>query len=130
LGALLEKEPSDVGRTKTLTTLIKRLEILVCHCRVHSSGAAAMVRNRSVGAVISLLAMTCVSTPSRANDFLVENDTDLANRSAYLNWMAQTQVNGLAAPIAIANQPCYVYEGPNLVVLPCPGTVNYVRARY
>ena len=89
-----------------------------------------MVRNRSVGAAISLLAMTCVCTPSRANDLLVENDTDLANRSAYLNWMAQTQVNGLAAPIAIANQPCYVYEGPNLVVLPCPGTVNYVRARY
>ena len=89
-----------------------------------------MVRNRSVGAVISLVAMTCVSTSSRANDLVFENDTDLANRSAYLNWMAQTQVNGLAAPIAIANQPCYVYEGPNLFVLPCPGTVNYVRARY
>ena len=89
-----------------------------------------MIRNRSVCAAISLLVMTCVSTPSRANGLVVENDTDLANWSAYLNWMAQTQVNGLAAPIAIANQPCYVYEGPHLVVLPCPGTVNYVRARY
>jgi hypothetical protein len=93
-------------------------------------GAEAMVRNRSVGAVVALVAMTCVTTPSRANGLLVENDTDIANRSAYLNWMAQTQVNGLAAPIAIANEPCYVYEGPHLVVLPCPGTVNYVRARY
>ena len=89
-----------------------------------------MVRNRSVGAVVALVGMTCVTTPSRANGLLVENDTDIANRSAYLNWMAQTQVNGLAAPIAIANQPCYVYEGPHLVVLPCPGTMNYVRARY
>ena len=90
-----------------------------------------MVRNRSVCVVISLAAMTCVSTPSRANGLVEgEYDTDLWNRSAYLNWMAQTQVNGLAAPIAIANQPCYVYEGPNLVVFPCPGTANYVRARY
>src|SRR5271154_1279134 len=93
-------------------------------------GAEAMVRNRSVGAVISLVAMTCVPTPSRANSLVVENDTDIANRSGYLNWMAQTQVNGLVAPIAIANQPCYVYEGPHLVVLPCPGIANYVRARY
>jgi hypothetical protein len=102
------------------------------HAIVESNrvGAEAMIRNRSVCAVVSLVAVTCVTTPSRANGLVVENDTDIANRSAYLNWMAQTQVNGLAAPIAIANQPCYVYEGPHLVVLPCPGTVNYVRARY
>jgi len=85
-----------------------------------------MVRNRLVRVAVSLLALTYLSTPSRANNLgVVEEVSDLPYRSAYLNWMAQTELSGLAAPVAITNQPCFVYNGPHLLVLPCPGTVTY-----
>jgi hypothetical protein len=87
-----------------------------------------MVRNRSVRVAVCLLAMTWLSTPSHASSLADYFDADLANQSAYLKWMAGTEVSGLAAPIGIANKPCYVYEGSHLVVMPCPGTVTYESA--
>jgi hypothetical protein len=88
-----------------------------------------MVRNRSVRVAVCLLAMTWLSTPSRADNFFGEEyDSDLAHQSAFLRWMAGTELAGRAAPIGIANKPCYVYDGPRLVVFPCPGTVTYQSA--
>jgi hypothetical protein len=88
-----------------------------------------MVRNRSVRAAVCLLAMTWLSTPSHASSSLADYyDFDYANQSAFLKWMAGTELAGLAAPVGIANKPCYVYEGSRLVVLPCPGSVTYEGA--
>jgi hypothetical protein len=90
-----------------------------------------MVRNRSVRVAVCLLAMTWVSTASRASSLADEYyDSDLANQSAFLRWMAGTELSGRAAPLAIANRPCYVYEGSRLVVLPCPGTVVATAVEY
>jgi hypothetical protein len=87
-----------------------------------------MVRNRAVRVAVCLLAMTWLSTPSHASSLADYYDFDLANQSAFLKWMAGTKLSGLAAPVGIANRPCYVYEGSRLVVFPCPGTVTYEGA--
>jgi hypothetical protein len=87
-----------------------------------------MVRNRSVCVAVCLLATTWLSTPSHASDYSDYYDADFANQSAFLKWMAGTKLSGLAAPVGIANRPCYVYEGSRLVVYPCPGTVTYEGA--
>ena len=89
-----------------------------------------MVRNRSVRLAVCLLAMTWLSTPSHASDFSDCFDPDLANRSPYVKWMAETELGGRAAPYGIANKPCYVYEGSRLVVLPCPGSVVATAVEY
>jgi hypothetical protein len=73
-----------------------------------------------------------------AGDYLLDwgDDFYLDQRSPYVKWMAETQVNGIGAPIAIANKPCFVYQGSRLVVYPCPGAYvarsegGWVRARY
>ena len=87
-----------------------------------------MVRNGSVRVAVCLLAMTWLSIPSQATSLADCYDFDLANQSAYLKWMAGTKLSGLAAPVGIANRPCYFYEGSQLVVYPCPGTVTYEGA--
>jgi len=89
-----------------------------------------MVRNRSVRVAVCLLAMTWLSTPSHASSLADYYDFDYANQSAFLKWMAGTELSGLAAPVGIANKPCYVYEGPRLVVYPCPGSVVATEVEY
>jgi hypothetical protein len=83
-----------------------------------------MLPNRAVQAIVFLLAAASLMTSARANGLMdVEFDSDLGNRSAFLQWMTSVEYPGRAAVIGIANRPCYVYEGSQLVVLPCPGSV-------
>jgi hypothetical protein len=82
-----------------------------------------MVRNRSVRVAVCLLATMWLSASSHASSLADYYDADLANQSAFLRWMAGTELSGLAIPVGIANKPCYFYEGSRLVVYPCPGTV-------
>ena len=82
-----------------------------------------MVRNRSVRVAVCLLATTWLSASSHASSLADYYDADLANQSAFLRWMAGTELSGLAIPVGIANKPCYFYEGSRLVVYSCPGTV-------
>jgi hypothetical protein len=89
-----------------------------------------MVRNRSVRVAVCLLAMTSLSTLSHASSLADCYDADFANQSAYLKWMAGTELSGRAAPLGIANKPCYFYEGSRLVVTPCPGSVVATAVEY
>ena len=65
----------------------------------------------------------CLSTLSRADG--LEDEFQLTSRSAYLRWMAETELSGRGAPLAIANQPCIAYDGSRIVVFPCPGTLTF-----
>jgi hypothetical protein len=101
-----------------------------------------MMLNRAVRAILLMLAAaslaaTSLSAPARADDFIEPARLpELPYRSAYLQWMATVEVPGRAAPIAIANKPCYVYEGSQLIVFPCPGAIvahpygGWVNSRY
>jgi hypothetical protein len=82
-------------------------------------------------AAFALLAGFGVSTASAAEYLFDWGDDFYADgRSPYVKWMAETQVNGLAAPIGIANQPCFVYEGSRPVVTSCPGAFVAERVGY
>ncbi len=85
-----------------------------------------------------------LAQPSRADDFVAPFDAPNHiygifdpfprtygagyEKSPYLEWRARAELGLATAPDAIANQPCYVYQGPRLVLFPCPGYV--VGGRY
>jgi hypothetical protein len=100
---------------------------------------------RSACIVVSCLTLSTLSTPSHADGFMdpiyggfhygvvqlealspfpdfTPSPEVVPPRSRYFQWQLESAVAGRAAPIAISNEPCYVYRGAQLVVLPCPGT--------
>jgi hypothetical protein len=97
-----------------------------------------MVRHGSVLLVVSLLGATSLAQPARADDFASPFDKfghavlaifDPApsayglgyRKSPYVTWRARRELGLAVAPVAIANQPCYCYQGERLVVTPCAG---------